>query len=86
MQTNIPKEVPFLPGHVFHDPYKQNYHKTRKTDSSLMASGKLRRCKFISVSSFVRQLGQEGKTPKHSGHWQTQPFEKGMEETKERLP
>ena len=30
METNIPKEVPFLPGHVFHDPYKQNYHKTQQ--------------------------------------------------------
>lgn len=30
MQTNIPKEVPFLPGHVFSDPYKQNYHKTQQ--------------------------------------------------------
>ena len=30
MQTNIPKEVPFLPGHVFNDPYKQNYHKTQQ--------------------------------------------------------
>lgn len=30
MQTNIPKEVPFLPGHVFHDPYKQNFHKTQQ--------------------------------------------------------
>ena len=30
MQTNIPKEVPFLPGHVFHDPYKQSFHKTQQ--------------------------------------------------------
>ena len=30
MQTNIPKEVPFLPGHVFNDPYKQNFHKTQQ--------------------------------------------------------
>ena len=30
MQTNLPKEVPFLPGHVFNDPYKQSYHKTQQ--------------------------------------------------------
>ena len=30
MQTNLPKQVPFLPGHVFNDPYKQNYHKTQQ--------------------------------------------------------
>ena len=30
MQTNIPKQVPFLPGHVFNDPYKQNFHKTQQ--------------------------------------------------------
>ncbi len=30
MQTNLPKQVPFLPGHVFHDPYKQNFHKTQQ--------------------------------------------------------
>lgn len=30
MQTNIPKNVPFLPGHVFNDPYKQNFHKTQQ--------------------------------------------------------
>ena len=32
MQTQVPKEVPFLPGHVFSDPYKQNYHKTQQFD------------------------------------------------------
>lgn len=32
MQTNLPKQVPFLPGHVFNDPYKQNYHKTQQFD------------------------------------------------------
>lgn len=30
MQTNLPKEVPFLPGHIFNDPYKQNFHKTQQ--------------------------------------------------------
>ena len=30
MQTNIPKQVPILPGHVFNDPYKQNFHKTQQ--------------------------------------------------------
>lgn len=30
MQTNLPKQVPFLPGHVFNDPYKQNFHKTQQ--------------------------------------------------------
>lgn len=30
MQTNLPKQVPLLPGHVFNDPYKQNYHKTQQ--------------------------------------------------------
>lgn len=30
MKTNLPSQVPFLPGHVFSDPYKQNYHKTQQ--------------------------------------------------------
>ena len=30
MQTNLPKQVPFLPGHVFQDPYKTNFHKTQQ--------------------------------------------------------
>jgi len=30
MQTNIPKQVPFLPGHVFSDPHKQSFHKTQQ--------------------------------------------------------
>jgi len=30
MKPNIPKEVPFLPGNVFSDPYKQNFHKTQQ--------------------------------------------------------
>lgn len=30
MQTNLPKQVPILPGHVFNDPYKQNFHKTQQ--------------------------------------------------------
>lgn len=30
MQTNLPKQVPLLPGHVFNDPYKQNFHKTQQ--------------------------------------------------------
>ena len=30
MQTNLPKQVPILPGHVFSDPYKQNFHKTQQ--------------------------------------------------------
>lgn len=37
MQTNLPKHVPFLPGHVFNDPYKKNFHKVQQfvyTDGS----------------------------------------------------
>ena len=30
MKTNLPSHVPFLPGHVFNDPYKQNFHKTQQ--------------------------------------------------------
>ena len=30
MRTNIPNQVPLLPGHVFSDPYKQNFHKTQQ--------------------------------------------------------
>ena len=30
MQTNLPKQVPFLPGHVFNDPYKTSFHKTQQ--------------------------------------------------------
>ena len=30
MKTNLPSQVPFLPGHVFNDPYKQNFHKTQQ--------------------------------------------------------
>ena len=30
MKPNIPKEVPFLPGNVFSDPYKQSFHKTQQ--------------------------------------------------------
>lgn len=32
MQTNLPKQVPMLPGHIFTDPYKENYHKTHQFD------------------------------------------------------
>jgi len=32
MQTNLPKQVPMLPGHIFSDPYKENYHKTHQFD------------------------------------------------------
>ena len=30
MKTNLPSQVPFLPGNVFHDPYKNNFHKTQQ--------------------------------------------------------
>ena len=30
MQTNVPDKVAFLPGHVFNDPYKQNFHKVQQ--------------------------------------------------------
>ena len=30
MKTNLPGQVPILPGHVFSDPYKQNFHKTQQ--------------------------------------------------------
>lgn len=30
MKPNIPKEVPFLPGNVFSDPFKTSYHKTQQ--------------------------------------------------------
>jgi hypothetical protein len=30
MQSNLPKQVPFLPGHVFNDPYKTSFHKTQQ--------------------------------------------------------
>lgn len=32
MQPNIPKQVPMLPGHIFTDPYKENYHKKHQFD------------------------------------------------------
>ena len=31
-QANIPKELPFLPGNTFNDPYKTNFHKTHVFD------------------------------------------------------
>lgn len=30
MRTNLPSQVPFLPGNVFHDPFKKNFHKTQQ--------------------------------------------------------
>ena len=30
MKPNIPSQVPFLPGNVFSDPYKQSFHKTQQ--------------------------------------------------------
>lgn len=30
MKTNLPSNVPLLPGHVFSDPYKTSYHKTQQ--------------------------------------------------------
>lgn len=30
MDINLPKQVPFLPGHVFNNPYKENFHKTQQ--------------------------------------------------------
>ena len=30
MNINLPKQVPFLPGHVFNNPYRENFHKTQQ--------------------------------------------------------
>ncbi|CAD8082150.1 unnamed protein product [Paramecium primaurelia] len=30
LNAQFPKQVPFLPGHVFSDPYKENHHKTQQ--------------------------------------------------------
>jgi hypothetical protein len=30
MDINLPKQVPFLPGHVFTNPYRENFHKTQQ--------------------------------------------------------
>ena len=30
MDINLPKQTPFLPGHVFANPYKENFHKTQQ--------------------------------------------------------
>ena len=30
--ANIPKELPFLPGNSFNDPYKTKFHKTHAFD------------------------------------------------------
>jgi hypothetical protein len=29
-QPNLPKQVPLLPGHIFNDPYRENFHKTQQ--------------------------------------------------------
>ena len=30
MEINLPKQVAFLPGNIFNDPYKQSFHKTQQ--------------------------------------------------------
>ena len=29
-KMHLPEKVPILPGHIFSDPYKENFHKTQQ--------------------------------------------------------